>query len=56
MAKKIETSVDKVTNSTSADVKVSFNKKIDPLMLDLGRADLNQLVDKLNEVIEKVNK
>ena len=30
--------------------------KISPLALDLGREDLNALVRKVNELVEKVNK
>lgn len=52
---KIETEVNETTNSTNPDVKYEFVKPIDLLELDLGRADLNQVVDRLNQVIKKVN-
>lgn len=45
-----------VVNSTLPDnVVLVFNQGISPLDLNFGRADLNQLVDKINEVIKKVN-
>jgi len=40
---------------TTADVKIVYKDGILELGLDLGREDLNRLVDKLNEVIRKVN-
>ncbi len=54
--KKIETEVDEITNSTNPSLKVEFNPGISELSLDLGRDDLNQLVDKVNQIIKKVNK
>lgn len=49
-----------VTDSTMPDVKVVFNKGVTPLELtgglNVSREEFNQVVAKLNEVIEKVNK
>lgn len=41
------------TLSTSQPVEIKYVTKLD---LDFGRADLNLLVEKINQIIEKVNK
>lgn len=43
------------TTISLKDANYVFIKGIDPLDLDLGREDLNKLVAKINEIIEKVN-
>jgi hypothetical protein len=42
----------KIVKETVEEVLVN---EIQPLALDLGRADLNLIVDKLNEVIKRIN-
>lgn len=46
MAKKIE---------VQEEVQVAPVVGVSPLAIDLGRADLNEVVAKLNEVIRKIN-
>lgn len=43
----------KIENSDEAAKELGY--LIAPLILDMGRADLNDLVAKLNEVIRKIN-
>lgn len=48
-----------VTTSTFPEAKITVVtdlNEIQPLELNLGREDLNKVVEKLNEVIKKVNK
>lgn len=53
---KIETEVNATTNSTNPVVLKSISlEQISPLELETGRTDLNLLVDKVNEIIKKVN-
>lgn len=54
MKKKIDTEVNETTNSTNPDAVIVV-QTITPLELDLGREDLNKVVEKLNEVIKKGN-
>lgn len=51
----IDTEVNETTNSTNPDVKFVV-ESIAPLDQEFGRADLNALRDKLNELILKGNK
>ena len=51
MAKKKEEALEEVLEEESEE-----ETKISPLALDLGREDLNALVRKVNELVEKVNK
>lgn len=55
--KKIDTTTGSIsTTNPNISITQSFeSSEIKPLELDLGRTDLNSLVDKLNEVIKKVN-
>ena len=45
-----------VNNTAAIPSKINFTNGIAPLELDLGRDDLNRLVEKLNEVIRRLNK
>lgn len=57
----VVTEIDANTNSTSANLPVVFEQSITPLELNpnLGRQDLNEMVErlqeKINEIIKKVN-
>lgn len=53
---KKEIKVVEPTEVTEELVIVPLNQGIAKLGLDLGREDLNKLVEKLNEVIDRLNK
>ena len=56
MAKNKEEALkDEVLNELEEEL-AEEETKISPLALDLGREDLNALVRKVNELVEKVNK
>lgn len=52
---KIETKVDDITNSTAPTIEPVINPpKIAPLTGGFGRADLDAMRDKINEIIEHI--
>lgn len=54
ITKKKEESVKEVI-TVNTSPSVTLKKQIGKLEIDLGRGDLNQVVEKINEIIEQLN-